>query len=109
MFMYDLNTPRFKVDIGKFAFSECSLCTILNMMIVIDHPDHCVSPRVVYPNSSSVEDFSHCFSLECSFFTCSFFILCTSQYPIKNYRCCTGGPLSIMGNNYPCMFPICCA
>ena len=27
-------------------------------------------------------------------------------YPIKNYRWCTGGPLSIMGNNYPCMFPI---
>ena len=31
------------------------------------------------------------------------------SYPIKNYRCCTGGPLSIMMNNYPCMFPICCA
>ena len=31
------------------------------------------------------------------------------HYPIKNYRCCTGGPLLIMGNNYPCMFPICCA
>ena len=24
-------------------------------------------------------------------------------YPIKNYRCCTGGPLSIMGDNYPYM------
>ena len=32
-----------------------------------------------------------------------------TYHPIKNYRCCTGGPLSIMGNNYPCMFPICCA
>ena len=27
--------------------------------------------------------------------------------PIKNYRCCTGGLLSIMGDNYSCMFPIC--
>ena len=27
--------------------------------------------------------------------------------PIKRYRCCTGGPLSIMGDNYPCIFPIC--
>ena len=30
-------------------------------------------------------------------------------YPIKNYRCCTGGPLWIMRDSYPCMFPICCA
>ena len=29
------------------------------------------------------------------------------SYPIKNYRCCTGGPLSIMGDNSPCIFPIC--
>ena len=32
-----------------------------------------------------------------------------SPYPIKNYRCCTGGPLLIMGDNYPCMLTICCA
>ena len=30
-------------------------------------------------------------------------------YPITNYRCCTGGPLSIMGDNSPCIFPICSA
>ena len=28
---------------------------------------------------------------------------------IKNYRHCTGGLLSIMGDNYSCMFPICSA
>ena len=28
------------------------------------------------------------------------------HYPITNYRCCTGGPLSIMGDNSPCIFPI---
>ena len=29
--------------------------------------------------------------------------------PNKNYRCCKGGPLLIMGDNFPCMFPICSA
>ena len=36
-------------------------------------------------------------------------VLTCVYYPIKNYRCCTGGPLSIMENNYSCIFPICCA
>ena len=31
------------------------------------------------------------------------------QYPVKNYRCYTDGPISIMGNNYSCMFLICSA
>ena len=32
-----------------------------------------------------------------------------AHYLIKNYRCCTGGPLSIMGDNSSCMFPVCSA
>ena len=28
------------------------------------------------------------------------------HYPIKNYRCCTGGPLLIIGDNYPYMLRV---